>query len=158
MRSPRFYIYNTRLNYDTMQNENLTIPNIIKLNLGEFHVDHNDIMHIVANDHLITTDLLEKDYQAIKSFLERNQLKPPVVYDATNTTPIERKIRKRFEEMLDELFVSLAVVSDSKIGLAVANIFFALSKPRVPKRIFSQKLDAIQWSKENYQYQPAMAS
>ena len=131
--------------------EPTTTPQSIPANLGEFYLDSDGIFHIKANESLITLELLETDANAIHNYLSSLNYKPAVVYDVTRITPIERKIRKRFEELLEEHFSSLAVVSNSRIGLAVANIFFALAKTPVPMRIFRSKEDAINWSGNFYQ-------
>ena len=127
----------------------ITIPttNIKKCQgtLTEFWLDENGIFHICALDKLITLELIEVDYKKIVNYLEGHEIKPPVLYDATNLPPIDRPCRKRLEVLLDEVFGSLAVVSDSRIGAMVANIFFALARPSVPKKIFLTKEEAYEW-------------
>ena len=124
----------------------LTLPaqtsTIIHGKLVSFYLDEDGIFHLSAKDELITPQLLEMDYQLIKGFLDQRGLKPPVLYDATHIPPIEGKVRKRLEILLEEVFSALGVVSKSKIGYGVAYIFFGLSRSKFPKKIFQTKAAA----------------
>jgi hypothetical protein len=132
----------------------MPITNIKKIQgkLTEFWLDENGVFHICALDKLITLDLIEVDYKNIVNYLEGHEIKPPVLYDATHSPPLDRACRQRLDVLLDEVFSSLAVVSDSRIGGMVANIFFALARATVPKKIFLNKQEAYEWLVANFDF------
>ena len=111
----------------------------------EFWLDDQGVFHLKALDKLITVDSIQHEYELIKDYLKNHPVKPPILYDATCLPPIDRASRKKLEVLLDECFSSLAVVSDSRIGKMVVNIFFSLSDQTVPKKIFSSKEEAYSW-------------
>ena len=125
--------------------EQIAEVEIIHGELVQFQLDENGIFHLKAKDKLITPEFLEQYYQLIKSFLDHHGVKPPVIYNASELPPIEGKIRKRLEVLLEEVFSALGVVSNSKMGYAIAYIFFGLSRSSFPKKIFKNREEAYQW-------------
>jgi hypothetical protein len=122
---------------------NITNLKIVHGKLCHFYIDSWGVMNIVVNDNLITMDDLLHDYKMISFFLKGKKV--PLFFDASSISPIEKKIRKKLEEILEENFISLAVISTSRVGMAVANIFFGLSSSKFPKKIFNSRSDAYKW-------------
>jgi len=128
-----------------MRQLSITTPKKIQGILCESYLDESGIFHIRSKGKLITSSELEFDLKQIQDHLSKYSIKPPVLFDATNLPPLDKKIRKRFEQILNEMFSALGVVSESKIGLMIANIFIALSKTEVPTKIFSHTMSAEVW-------------
>jgi hypothetical protein len=116
--------------------------------LTGFLIDQNVVFQLVALDKLIALRDIQYDYELIVDYLKDFPVKPPVLYDASSTPPADKECRKKLETLLDEVFCAFAVVSDSRIGKMVVNIFFSLSKPKVPKQIFLKEEVSYDWLME----------
>jgi len=121
------------------------LPSTTKVYQGElceFYL-HERILYIVANDQIISEGALVRDYGRIKHLLDGEKVY--LLYDASQLQPITKKIRQMLEAYLEESFLALAVISKSRMGLIIANIFFGLSSSSFPKRIFIGEEEAIKW-------------
>ena len=126
---------------------------IHKGKLCSFWINEDDIFCVRANDRLVTEEFMEHDFALIRSFLKETQIAPPIFYDASELSPINKRARQMLESFLEEQFTSLAVISRSRVGMAIANIFFGLSKSSFPKKIFMKEENALEWLKVKRRYQ-----
>jgi hypothetical protein len=125
-----------------------TSRHIVYGDLCKFWLADDDILRVIVSDKFITEQDLHKEFIRILQYL--NGRKVPVYFDATNISPIDKKVRLMLEVFLEDNFSSLAVVSNSTIGMAVANIFFGLSGSSFPKKFFLNEKSAIHWLTSRY--------
>ena len=68
-----------------------------------------------------------------------------MLVDTTNTQPFQKKLRQHYQEQVQEFSLGVAVTSRSKIGYALANLYFALIRTSVPMKIFNSNAEALDW-------------
>ncbi|MCT4561541.1 MAG: hypothetical protein N4A41_09195 [Crocinitomicaceae bacterium] len=114
--------------------------------LCHFWLEDRNTLCIEAKDTIFTEKTVLHDFSLIKSYLGPNK-KIKLYYDATKILPLEKRVRLLLEEKLIDLADALAVTSKTKIGIMVANIFFALSTTKMPMKMFSNGEEARTWLK-----------
>ena len=136
------------MNYDTITPETIyKVNNITTLRtpLAEYHFDEHGILQVVTSSVVIDDENLQESYELMKNFLGGKKV--CMCVDNTNSQPYNKKYRLNFEQQLEEFCLAVAVTSNSRVGSAVANIFIAMTKTKVPMKIVRNKEHAIEWLK-----------
>ncbi|MFT7344877.1 MAG: hypothetical protein ACI9XP_001466 [Lentimonas sp.] len=115
----------------------------LKTPLAHMEFDDQQILHFALNGKEVTDDSIEKNYLMVKEFLSGKKV--CFYVDNTESQPYDKKYRLAFEQQLEEFCEAVAVTSGSVIGTAVANIFIAMTKTKVPIRVFNKKESALNW-------------
>lgn len=114
--------------------------------LCHFWMEDSNTLCIEAKDIIFTESTVNNDFQLIQDFVGKNH-KIKMYYDATRILPLDKKVRLLLEQKLTVLADALAVTSHTKVGVMVANIFFALSSTKIPMKMFSNSEEAMNWLK-----------
>jgi hypothetical protein len=115
----------------------------LQTEMANYHIDNKGILHIEQKGVEITDEIIEGNYRSVSAFLEKK--KYAMFCDATDSLPIDKKARLAFEVQSEEYCLALAIVSDSVLGRAVTNVFFALTKSTFPMKLFKEKQEALTW-------------
>lgn len=90
------------------------------------------------------TDQIWKEHlQITLSKLDDRKIK--ILVDATNTLPFDRKFRKEFNELSEQISKAVAVVSDSPLGNTLANLYLVFVRSKVPIKMFKDFDTAEEW-------------
>ncbi len=108
-----------------------------------YWLNDEDTLCFKAKDVIFTIENVKHDFKIIIDYIGTKKVK--VYYDSSVILPIDKRVRLLLEEMLTEVGIALAVSSNSRIGIMVANIFLALSTTAIPMRMFKTQNEAIQW-------------
>jgi len=114
-----------------------------KTPLATYAFDIYGIVHVESSGAEVTDQAVETNYQMLKAFLKGEKVK--MFIDNTQSVPYEKKYRLSFERQLHQFCTAVAITSKSKIGIAVAQIFLAMTKVEFPIKIFKDNTEALQW-------------
>lgn len=114
--------------------------------LCHFWLEDYKTLCIEAKDTLFTEQTVNHDFRLIQEYIGKNR-KVRMYYDATKILPLDKRVRLCLEEKLVVLAEALAVTSSTRVGVMVANIFFALSSTKIPMKMFSRQEEALSWLK-----------
>ena len=85
----------------------------------------------------------------VKNRLEfQEENKAPIILFGDKLISINREAREYFSKHGGRGVISTAVVTNKLITKSMANFYIKVNKPRVPYKIFSNKADAIKWTKD----------
>ncbi|MBU2020242.1 MAG: hypothetical protein KJ941_11410 [Bacteroidetes bacterium] len=119
----------------------------LSTDLADYFFDEFNILHIKVKDVEFTDEIIEANYNLVRQFIGETKVK--MFVDNTVTIPYDKKQRLSFERQTDEFSLALAITSNSVIGNAISNIFIAMSKVKVPMKLFKKEASAIEWLREH---------
>jgi len=118
-------------------------PHVLTTPVATYTFDARGVLHIVSSGIEVDDSILESNFHAVKNFLGGQKTK--MFADVTRSTPFDKRYRLAFEKQANELCLALAMTSESVLGTAVANIFIAMSRSKVPMKMFNRKDQALKW-------------
>jgi hypothetical protein len=109
--------------------------------LADYYIDDYNIVNITPKNVLITDQMINDNSEEFRKFVKEQKVK--VLVDNSVTLPYNKKQRLAFEEQTNQYCLALAIMSSSAIGNTLGNIFIAMSRSKVPMKLFSNKESAI---------------
>lgn len=108
-----------------------------------YEFDSHGVLHITPKNVESTDEIVASNYKDVKAFI--GSRKVLMYVDSSSSLPVDKKQRLAFEKQSEEFCLALAFTSKSTLGYAVASIFIAMTKSKIPMKIFRKKSDALTW-------------
>lgn len=93
-----------------------------------------------------TVDLLKKNAQKVKE-ISGGRPVPLLIYLSSSPVP-DKATRAYSRKLLPELYSAMAMISEPGLSATIMKVLFALQKPPIPMKSFTDKDKAIRWLKE----------
>src|ERR1044072_5191790 len=90
-----------------------------------------------------TVELIKGNVELVKK-ITGNKRVPLLIY-LTNSPMPDKATRKYSSEMVPEIYSSMAMVSPSGLASFIMRAVFAMKKPPIPMKSFSNEEDARRW-------------
>lgn len=126
-----------------IENSPTEFVRVLETEMCTYSFDTHGVLHIIPNKIEVTDELIESNYKQVKDFIGTRKVL--MFVDSTQSLPIDKKQRLAFEKQSEEFCLALAFTSKSNLGHAVASIFIAMTRTKVPMKIFRKKSDALRW-------------
>lgn len=125
--------------------DSILIPTDRKVWEGEIatYWFENDVLISLSKSTLRTVDSISKNVALIKE-ISGNKPVPLLIYLADSPIP-DKETRKYSTEQLPVIYSAMAMVSKPGLAKFIMNILFALKKPPIPMKSFTDANQAKAW-------------
>ena len=113
--------------------------------LAFFWFDESGILCALSKDTPRTFEKQQKNYEFIKNI--SGNKKVCLLSDTTNSATQDKATRDYMAQEIPNVFIAMAVISDSILGKFITNMFLHLKQQPIPIKFFSNEKDAKEWLK-----------
>jgi hypothetical protein len=115
----------------------------ISTQLADYEFDRSGILHIRPKAVQFTDELIAENLEVVIFFIGNKKVFMYV--DNSLAMPFDKSHRLAFEEQCDQFCLAVAFTSNSVLGNAIANIYIAMTRTKIPMKIFRKKDEAMNW-------------
>lgn len=116
---------------------------LIKGEIADYKFDENGILFSYSKSILRTVENIQSNVDLVKK-ITGNTPVPMLIH--LKKSPVPSKETRQFStEKLPEIYTAMAMVSESGLAQFIMKIVFALKKPPIPIKSFTNEKDAYNW-------------
>lgn len=105
-----------------------------------------DVLVSLSKSNLRTVELIKENVAFVKQITGGKRV-PLLIYLAKSPMP-DKATRKFSSEMVPEIYSAMAMIAPSGLSKFIMKMVFALQKPPIPMKSFTDEREAMQWLKE----------
>jgi hypothetical protein len=118
----------------------------VKGEIADYYLDDGGILYSFSKSPKRTVENIRENIALVKR-ITGNKKVPMLIY-LSNSPVLDKATRKFSTEQLPHVYTAMAMVSKPGLAKFIMNILFALKKPPIPMRSFTDDEEAREWLKQ----------
>jgi hypothetical protein len=107
--------------------------------------DDDGVLYSVAKAGHVNIAAMEDYFKFVKKLIGNKKIR--MITDVTRASPLDSETRNHTAKLLPQIFLAMAIISDSNLGLLKGKTFMELSNQPYPIALFTSESEASAWLK-----------